>query len=130
MHIVVPRGWRAVEVTTPKLLSCDRCDGGGCDGCDRRGAFRAPADEKARRLSLTLPSHQGDGLVLRLPQPFVDHTVEQLMVRVTYGEAPSAGVRDRGVRAIGKVTQDSIKPWWVLLAALLLIVAFMLIRQL
>ncbi|MEZ4444184.1 MAG: hypothetical protein R3B72_34245 [Polyangiaceae bacterium] len=95
--LVVPAGWLTegaqLEVLPAKLLACARCDGGGCDGCDRSGALRAPRDEEARRFRLTLPSGApASGVLLRLVKPFEEGEIDQLLVRVKAGESPSKGV--------------------------------------
>jgi hypothetical protein len=38
-----------------RLLSCARCDGGGCDACGRRGAFEQEAAGIAREVAVVLP---------------------------------------------------------------------------
>jgi hypothetical protein len=51
-------------------LPCGRCQGGGCDGCERRGAFEQIASGIPSELAVTLP-RQGQGprsaVCLRLP---------------------------------------------------------------
>lgn len=90
LAITVPAGWvgATVEVTVPRLLACFRCGGGGCDRCGRSGALRAP-DE---RLTLSLPRELRASCI-RLPAPFADGAIEQLMVEVRVDVSPSAGVR-------------------------------------
>jgi hypothetical protein len=97
LKITVPEAWlhkgTELEITTPKLLSCDRCDGGGCDGCERSGAFRAPKDESERTLRVLLAAQEGKGVMIRLVEPFDENEIEQLMLRVSIGDEASAGVR-------------------------------------
>ncbi len=96
LEITVPPSWLdggvEVEIAAPKLLSCDRCGGGGCDGCQRSGAFRTHAQEEARKLSVALPASER-GLAIRLVSPFDGSEIEQLMLRVNLGEMPSKHVR-------------------------------------
>lgn len=87
--VAVPAAWlergARIEIAAPRLLHCDRCDGGGCDGCDRKGAFRGPGDAAARTFCLQLPAGHGSGCKVRLAQPF--EGVEQLVVVVRVGPA-------------------------------------------
>jgi hypothetical protein len=97
LKITVPGAWFAagaqLDVQAPKLMACDRCDGGGCDGCDRSGALRGPREPMARRVALHIPaSTAGQGLVLRLVRPFDEGEIDQLMVQVRAGEEASKGV--------------------------------------
>jgi hypothetical protein len=72
--IEVPARWLEVGATVqlqlPRLLSCARCQGGGCDSCERRGAFEQLASGIPSELALTLP-RQAAGpcstVCLRLP---------------------------------------------------------------
>jgi hypothetical protein len=95
LRIDVPVAWlesgAAIEVAVPRLLPCARCDGGGCDGCDRSGALRAPAGE--RSIELRLPGGAATEVRVRLVQPFEDSTIQQLLVEVRGGDAPGANVR-------------------------------------
>ena len=92
MEIVVQHAWLRdgadVEVTAPRLLACDRCDGGGCDACDRSGAYRLG---DARTLSLSLQPDTPTNVVVRVPAPF--EGIDQLLVHVKGGDEPSSGVR-------------------------------------
>jgi len=92
LKITVPRRWlregAEIEVTAPKLLSCDRCD-----GCDRSGALRAPAKRWARLVSVELPTDMEEAIQIRLVEPFDDCDIEQLMLRVVPGDDSSKGVR-------------------------------------
>ena len=44
-----------LQIQLPRLLSCARCDGGGCDACGRRGAFEQEAAGIAREVAVVLP---------------------------------------------------------------------------
>lgn len=96
LEITVPPTWLdggvEVEIAAPKLLSCDRCGGGGCDGCERSGAFRSHEQAAQRTLAVSLPASER-GLVIRLVSPFDDSEIEQLMLRVSVGQTPSKHVR-------------------------------------
>jgi hypothetical protein len=97
VKITVPLAWlndgAELEIITPRLLSCDRCGGGGCDGCERSGAFRGPKDEAKRTLRVSLAPQDESGVVIRLASPFDEGEIDQLMVRVTAGQTASQGVR-------------------------------------
>lgn len=58
----VPETWlqqgATLQLRLPRLLTCLRCEGGGCDACGRRGAF---AREK-------LGGQEGEPVVVTLPQ--------------------------------------------------------------
>lgn len=97
LKVTVPSAWlqegARLAITTPKLIACARCDGGGCDGCDRSGALRGPRAEARRQIQVELPSAEGPGaLVLRLVNPFEEGEIDQLLVQVRAGEEPSRGV--------------------------------------
>jgi hypothetical protein len=96
LRIEVPQQWlrdgAELEVSAPKMLTCDRCDGGGCDGCGRSGALRGPDETDARRLSIQLPPGHEDGLQLRLVDPFQDSEIEQIIVTIQPAEVASKGV--------------------------------------
>lgn len=95
LKITVPAAWLAdgaeLSVAAPKLVSCARCDGGGCDSCGRSGALSGPRKPELRNLRLTLPSSDS-GVVLRLVKPFEQGEIDQLLVQVKKGEEPSKGV--------------------------------------
>ncbi|AUX46204.1 hypothetical protein SOCE26_077090 [Sorangium cellulosum] len=98
LSIAVPAAWARdgadIEITVPPRVSCDRCDGGGCDGCARSGAHRTPADAAARTLRLRLPADLADGVTLRLVRPFGEHApLDQLLVELRADSAASPGVR-------------------------------------
>lgn len=72
--IEVPVGWFEVgatlEVSLPRLLSCARCEGGGCDACERRGAFEQQAAGIAAQVAVVLPRQAAQACApvrLRLP---------------------------------------------------------------
>jgi hypothetical protein len=72
--IEVPQAWFLVgatlQITLPRLLSCARCDGGGCDACERRGAFEQQAAGIASEVAVVLPTQppeSSSAVRLRLP---------------------------------------------------------------
>jgi hypothetical protein len=92
LRLEVPASWLEegtdVELISPERLVCGRCEGGGCDGCARSGALRAPPDTSARTLSLSIPEGSGAGIALRLVHPFGDGVaggIQQLIVEVRPG---------------------------------------------
>lgn len=97
IRIEVPASWMnegsAIEVAVPASILCDRCDGGGCDGCGRSGALRAPDDPRGRAVRLQVPAGSGGGVAVRIVRPFGDEAaIEQLIIEVRAGASPSQGV--------------------------------------
>lgn len=72
LHTVeVPMEWlgqgASVSVALPRLLTCARCEGGGCDACGRKGAFEQAGEGP---VVVSLPRQAGAvpaALRLRLP---------------------------------------------------------------
>lgn len=98
LRITVPAAWTnapcELELVVPLRLPCARCDGGGCDGCGRSGAVKAPRGEAERTLSARLPKGIEEGVALRIAQPFgAEGEIVQLFVEVRVGAAASPGVR-------------------------------------
>jgi hypothetical protein len=96
--IHVPAAWARetalVEVALPRTLACARCGGGGCDGCGRSGALHGPASAAARRVRVRLPEALGDGVAMRIADPFGRASpIVQLWIEVRPASAPSASVR-------------------------------------
>jgi hypothetical protein len=95
VQITVPAAWLAdgcsLSLLAPRRLPCARCDGGGCDACGKSGVLRAPDDEAARRLEITLPPTENEAVALRLADPFGAGVVDQLIVEIRAGVA-SPGV--------------------------------------
>lgn len=96
--ISVPPSWcddsALIEVTLPRTLPCARCGGGGCDGCGRSGALRGPKHEHARRVRVRLPQNLGDGVAMRLADPFGRAgAIAQLWIEVRPADEPSPTVR-------------------------------------
>jgi hypothetical protein len=102
MRVEVPAALLAaggeIEITVPARVACARCDGGGCDGCERSGALRAPEPAEERRVRLTLPAQEPGAAAparveLRLVRPLGDAClIEQLLVEVAAGDETSAGL--------------------------------------
>lgn len=73
--VTIPPAWcgggAAVAVRLPSVARCTRCDGGGCDGCDRQGALRLSWDEgeQAWVRAPVPPSLEGN-VRMRLLRPF------------------------------------------------------------
>lgn len=72
--IEVPQDWFLVgatlQISLPRLLSCARCDGGGCDACERRGAFEQQSAGIASEVAVVLPTQSAERYApvrLRLP---------------------------------------------------------------
>jgi len=70
--VEVPMEWleegASVSIALPRLLSCARCEGGGCDLCGRKGAFELDALEGPVIVSLPRqPVATPSALRLRLP---------------------------------------------------------------
>jgi hypothetical protein len=93
--IVVPQKWlrdgARLEVDLPSKVRCDLCDGGGCDACNRSGAYVLPDDRKP--IEVTLPRTSDDVFALRVTNPFADAEPQMLVVHVAAGESASKGVR-------------------------------------
>jgi len=93
--IVVPQKWlregARLEVELPAKVRCDLCDGGGCDACERSGAYALPEDRKP--IEVTLPRTSDDVFALRVTNPFADAEPRLLVVHVAAGEGASKGVR-------------------------------------
>ena len=95
--IEVPEAWQGAEidVAVPSRVPCARCDGGGCDGCERRGGYRIPGDAAFRTLRITLPKEIGDGVILRFVEPFLPQDgapLAQLLVEARCGQNASTCV--------------------------------------
>lgn len=121
--ITVPSAWTGatLSIAAPRRMTCGRCDGGGCDSCARSGALQAP-DE--RQLRLTLPALTDQGALIRIPAPFADPSIEQLIVEVTIGDAASSGVSriSAASRALA-VPSPTQPPALVIALALVLVIA-------
>lgn len=70
--IEVPMEWleegATVSFVLPRLLTCARCEGGGCDACGRKGAFVTDRSDGPVMVSLPRQSASApSALRLRLP---------------------------------------------------------------
>jgi hypothetical protein len=106
LDVRVPAEWlrsgATVEVELPRNLTCALCEGGGCDACDRSGAVTLRGrGELAEVVEVTLPPRRPGGpatVILRvpdyggLPAPDTDLPRGNLLLRVSEGPAPDAGV--------------------------------------
>lgn len=94
--IEIPVEWIGAEVlvAVPARIVCARCDGGGCDGCRKRGGHRIEGDEEARALRIRLPRTMDGVVVLRLVRPFghAEGAIAQLHLETRIGAGASAGV--------------------------------------
>ncbi len=95
-HVIeVPAAWLGGEILVafPVRIICARCDGGGCDGCHRRGGHRIEGDADARSVRVSLPHSMEGTVVLRLVRPFGNEaTMTQLHLETRIGLSASAGV--------------------------------------
>ncbi|APR85183.1 Hypothetical protein A7982_10532 [Minicystis rosea] len=85
-----------LEITSPIRLPCARCDGGGCDACNRSGVLRAPEEAASRLFTVRVPPQPegGDAVALRIPEPFgPEHAIGQLIVELHAAAEPSPTVR-------------------------------------
>ena len=94
VSIVVPPSWAergaTVTVVAKERVVCARCDGGGCDGCEKSGAVRRPREAEARTFSLVLPVNMVAPSAVRVPWPFGERSPVGLAVCVVrLGEAAS-----------------------------------------
>lgn len=117
--IEIPTAWIGAEivVAVPARIMCARCDGGGCDGCNRRGGHRLDGDEQARTLRIKLPRAMTSTVVLRLARPFghAEGSLAQLYIETRIGSVASSGVvlcalASREVEPGAKGTNGNPKP--------------------
>ncbi len=98
LRVEVPSAWllagAELEITLPARIGCARCDGGGCDGCGRSGALRAPDDPAERAIRVHLPAGDGRAVALRIVRPFgVATDVDQLVLEIGPASECDARVR-------------------------------------
>ena len=130
IEIVVPSAWleegARLQIKPPKLVPCDRCDGGGCDSCDRSGGFRI---ENRSPIDVTVPAGAPSGVVIRLPSPF--DTLDLVLIRINGGRAASSGVTRIGraqTRALAPRAEGFNLPALVVVGVILLGALILLIR--
>ena len=102
-----------ISFVVPRRVSCARCDGGGCDLCERSGAFRIEGGDAERTLQLTLP---GEPAVVRIPQPFAG-APEILLVELRAAGAPSPQ---------SQVIPRARGRWWLVAVLVVIVVAALL----
>lgn len=130
LMLKVDRAWMrdgaTLRVAVPKRLPCARCDGGGCDGCDRSGVLRGPDDEQARALTVELPGNQpvGSAVVLRLSKPFANDAIAQLLIHLSPADEPDARVT-KVSRSTALATSSQGGPRPLVVAALVAIAALL-----
>jgi hypothetical protein len=141
--IVVPAPWleqgASIEVQLPRLLPCARCLGGGCDLCERKGAFEQATSGASSEVVVTLPQLLGGAtgpVCLRLPACGARHASDpdlplgHLLLTVVprervEGWEPASSVRklettstQSSARAAGiwaaLVVLGSLLSWWCL----------------
>jgi hypothetical protein len=128
LELTAPPDWlrqgERLSVELPRRLTCARCEGGGCDICERRGAFTLrEADEEADVVQLTLSQDVGEArLQIRVPDrgaPGAEGEAPgQLVVSLSAGEAPSPGLSRRASTA----EPPKLPLPWVALGALLALI--------
>lgn len=130
LALKVDRAWMrdgaTLRVAVPKRLPCARCDGGGCDGCDRSGVLRGPDDEQARALTVELPGNQpiGSAVVLRLSKPFANDAIAQLLIHLCPADEPDDRVT-KVSRSTALATSSQRGPRPLVVAALVAIAALL-----
>jgi hypothetical protein len=98
LRLAIPASWAReggeIEITVPSRVTCARCDGGGCGGCERSGAHRTPSEPARRTLRLRLPERLGSVVTVRVVRPFGDDAgaLDQLLVELSAGADLSPGV--------------------------------------
>lgn len=106
LRVNVPPSWvrkgSRITVALPARFECARCSGGGCDGCERSGALRAPPEPSARSMELIIPPGSADGVAIRVAQPFGEAaSIVQIIIEIRCAEAPSpcvSRIRERRFR--------------------------------
>ncbi len=135
LKLTAPPAWlrrgQQLVVELPRRLSCARCEGGGCDACQRRGAFTLrEAGAAQETVVLTLSQDvEGSAIQIRVPDRGApgptDEPPGQLIVTLSAGDVPSGGLsrRDEPV-ASGKLPL----PWLAL--PVLLVLMYVLVTAL
>jgi hypothetical protein len=111
LEVRVLAGWAGETcfITVPRTLRCAPCQGGGCDGCGRSGAFRLDA---SREVVVQLPSPLPINLRLRLPTPFGPGSAVGLLVldlETAAEPSPSCRVVPKLAPQVERPAQTS--PW-------------------
>ena len=91
-------GVSRLRVELPRSLSCAACAGGGCDLCERRGAFTLrERDDSPRTVELTLPEFpESQAVTLRVPEEGAPGPAGlgpgHLLLTLVRGDSTSGGV--------------------------------------
>jgi hypothetical protein len=122
------------EITAARSLRCVPCDGGGCDACARRGAFRLADEAELRVFSVQLPNPLQQSVRIRIPAPFGPSSeVALLFLHVELAETASASVKvlQANLLPASPATDESRRlPHWPVFVGLALVVAALLWRLL
>lgn len=87
-----------IDIVLPPRVTCARCDGGGCDGCGRRGGHRLSGEPEARVVRVTLPLALEGGALLRIVRPLEgEAAIHQLLVEARLAENASPSVTLRSL---------------------------------
>ena len=82
------------EITAARSLRCAPCDGGGCDACARKGAFRLAEEAELRVFSVQLPQSLQQSVRIRIPAPFGPTSeVALLFLQVELADTASSSVK-------------------------------------
>jgi hypothetical protein len=127
LELRVSPGWggRMVEVVAPARVACSRCDGGGCDACNRSGAIKLDPSPARRTLTVCLPRDLSGGVALRIVHPFGEGgALEVLVLEVRPSDVPDSNVTPispRGLRFRAAYVPTAVA---IALAAIALVLAF------
>jgi hypothetical protein len=121
LELSVPTGWAGgrARVRVPRVVTCQRCEGGGCDACGRGGALRTPEDEAARAITVQLPADLSRAVAIRVPRPFADASpIAQLILTFAPGPAGDRVELVSPARVAGgddRSARRSAAPFWLVL---------------
>ncbi len=122
LAITVPQAWLAtgakLRLQLPRLVPCDLCGAGGCDMCERSGAYRVDGEQA---IPLSLPRGTPDNALIRIADPCGG--VDQLLVEI------SAGPVSKSVTRTDLVAPDKsmdVRPIVAAAIALALLLLFLL----
>ncbi len=112
-----------LEIVVPARLACARCDGGGCDGCEKSGAIRVHGGEQERILRITLSE---SARAIRLIEPLgQDAGLDQLVIYLRAAAVPSDSCR----RLRGQTRMTRFVPVVVSIALAAALIAALLLRR-
>lgn len=127
MRVGAPADWAGNEVMVEVAarLCCASCEGGGCDRCGRSGAIRW--GDAPRTLCVHLPERLGDGVAVRLFDPFGDASLGELVVEVVVAEhaSPTLTRIAPTLSVSAGPTMPARTTWMVVLAAAIAIVVLL-----